>query len=97
MPGRRGTRGHNEACRQRAEKLLADDPKFKEARSRIDDYLAKTVERQEAKKARKEGSAPTAPDGNAASSSSSSNTAAAQGDEAAPTSWKWEKQRKEKA
>ena len=54
MAGRRGTRGHSEACRKRIERLMSEDPKFKEARSRIDDYLAKTIERQEAKKARTE-------------------------------------------
>ena len=50
----RPSQGHTEACRKRMEENLRDDPRIAKSNKRIDDFLAKTLEKEDRKKAKKE-------------------------------------------
>ena len=46
--------GHTDACRRRMEENLKHDPKVQKANKRIDEFLAKTLEKQDRKKAKQD-------------------------------------------
>ena len=47
--------GHTNACRKRMEENMKSDPKIRKANQRIDDFLAKVLEKEDRKRAKNGG------------------------------------------